>query len=69
MLNLLKIFAIAHDYSFTVTVTSAFSGTLLQMFTVTITSTSLDRAIAKFDSSVNWVEVAGTNVHVKVETI
>ena len=69
MMNLFKIFAIVHDYSFTVTVTNSFSGALLQMFTVTITSTSLDRAIAKFDTSVNWVEVAGTTVHVKVETI
>lgn len=68
-MNILKIFAILRDYNFTVTVTNTNSGVLLQMFTIIITASSLDRAIEKFDSSVNWVEVAGTTVHVKVETI
>jgi hypothetical protein len=68
-MELLKIFAIAHDYCFTVTVTNSNSGTLLQMFTVIITSVSLDRAIKKFDSSVNWVEVAGSTVDVRVDRV
>lgn len=68
-MNILKIFAILRDYNFTVTVTNTNSGVLLQMFTIIITASSLDRAIEKFDTSVNWVEVAGTTVHVKVETI
>lgn len=68
-MNFLKIFGIAHDYCFTITLTNTNSGVLLQMFTVIITATSLDRAIAKFDSGVNWVEVAGTTVSVKVESV
>jgi hypothetical protein len=68
-MELFKIFAILHDYCFTVTVTNANSGTLLQMFTVIVTASSLDRAIKKFDSSVNWVEVAGSTVDVRVDRV
>ena len=69
MTNILKIFAIAHTYSFTITLTNANSGTLLGMFTVLIDACTLDSAIKKFDSSINWVDTVGVTISTKVERV
>lgn len=66
-MNILKIFAIAHTYSFTITLTNAASGTLIGMFTVLIDACTLDGAIKKFDESINWIDTVGVTISTKVE--